>query len=125
MITFFFLMARSKKITKKKNHRLHQNGYSSYFFLLGGKKKKITKRRTTGSRSEAKNRDIFSKRAQTHSAKAPFERDLVLNEKTYDFLNASPLNAGGHAARLPMRGVGLSDALTHAARLPIRCVSSL
>ena len=54
-------------------------------FLLGGKNKKITKRRTTGSRSEAKNRDIFSKRAQTHSAKAPFERDLVLNEKTYDF----------------------------------------
>ena len=58
---------------------------TDYFFLLGGKKKKITKRRTTGSRSEAKNRDVFSKRAQTHSAKAPFERDLVLNEKTYDF----------------------------------------
>ena len=93
-----------------------------YFFLLCGKNKKITKRRTTGSRSEAKNRDVFSKRAQTHSAKAPFERDLVLNEKTYDFLNASPLNAGGHAARLPIRRVSPCGVFIY---LHGFCISSL
>ena len=47
----------------------------------------MTKRRTAGSRSEAKNRDAFSKREE----RASLERLPVLNEKAYDFLNASPL----------------------------------
>ena len=55
----------------------------------------MTKRRTAGFRSEAKNRDAFSKREE----RASLERLPVLNEKAYDFLDASPLNAGGHAAR--------------------------
>ena len=47
----------------------------------------MTKRRTAGSRSEAKNRDAFSKREE----RASLERLPVLNEKAYDFLDASPL----------------------------------
>ena len=42
----------------------------------------MTKRRTAGSRSEAKNRDAFSKREE----RASLERLPVLNEKAYDFL---------------------------------------
>ena len=87
MITdyFFLLCGKNKKDNKKEEPPTTPEKLFFLLFLLGGKNKKITKRRTTGSRSEAKNRDVFSKRAQTHSAKAPFERDLVLNEKTYDF----------------------------------------
>jgi len=43
-----------------------------YFLLLGSKKKKITKRRTAGSRSEAKNREVFSKRKERTSFERAF-----------------------------------------------------
>ena len=59
----------------------------------------MTKRRTAGSRSEAKNRDAFSKREERTPLPLRLNGLPVLNEKAYDFLHASPLNAGDHAAR--------------------------
>ncbi len=59
----------------------------------------MTKKRTAGFRSEAKKCNVFSERKERTSLSLRLNGLPVLDEKAYDFLDASPLNAGGHAAR--------------------------